>query len=772
MGNPTERDNNRSSSAFWQLHETVRRWIWEQHWIELRDIQEQSIGPILAGNTDLIVAAATARGKTEAAFLPIFSCLADDLEGSAVKGIQALYISPLKALINDQYRRLSALGDYLQIPVHPWHGDIAASRKRSLLKHPAGILLITPESLEALFIRYGPQMVRLFSPLKYVVVDELHSFIGSERGRQLQCLLHRLELAVRRIVPRIGLSATLGDMALAADFLRPGQAQAVLSIQSSEAGQEIKLQLRGYRQRSPFLQLDGLDLDDRNSTLHPEAMGRQTPEIADPETRQATESDQRPTDNIAAHLFKVLRGEKHLIFINSRQDVERYADLLRRHCEDLHVPNEFFPHHGSLAKELRQEAETALKQTNRPASAVCTTTLEMGIDIGAVASIAQIGAPHSVASTRQRLGRSGRRQGDAAILRLYLAEPEVTAQTPPEKSLHPPLLQAIAVINLLLQGWYEPPSIGQLHLSTLIQQLLSLIAQHGGVRPDQSWQVLCQTGPFRTVDQTLYMQLLRSLGACDLLQQSQDGLLLLGMAGERLVNHYSFYTAFATPEEYRIIGHGKTLGTLPIAYPLIEGMFIIFAGQRWQVLAVDEERRVVDVTQATAGRVPYFGGEGLLLHDRIRQEMFQLYTTCEVPMYLDDMACELLCEARDQFARYGLEESYCLLDGDQTLLFLWRGSLVSNTIFVQLLARGLRVDRGAIALTIRNTSPAQLLGHLRAIAQQGTADAIALAATVRNKRSEKHDRFLNEELLCRNYAARALDTQGAWETICQIVGHA
>ena len=769
MGNPTQHETNRTSSAFWQLHETVRRWIWEQRWVELRDIQEQSISPILTGSTDLIVAAATARGKTEAAFLPILSRLADDPEHSSPQGIQALYISPLKALINDQHRRLSPIGERLHIPVQPWHGDIAANRKQKLLRHPAGILLITPESLEALFIHSGTQLTALFSPLKYIVVDELHSFISSERGRQLQSLLHRLELAVRHTIPRIGLSATLGDMALAADFLRPRKATDVLLIQSSEAGQEIKLQLRGYRQRSPFLDLDGLGLDARNSNMPTEAMWQQNSEPVNPETVQSPEAEKNHTDDIAAHLFKVLRGDKHLIFINSRQEVERYADLLRRHCESLQVPNEFFPHHGSLAKELRQEAETALKQATRPASAVCTTTLEMGIDIGAVTSIAQIGAPHSVASTRQRLGRSGRRQGDAAILRLYLAEPEVTLQTPPEKALHPPLLQAIAIVNLLLQGWYEPPAMGQMHLSTLIQQLLSLIAQHGGVRPDQSWQVLCQTGPFRTVDQQLYMQLLRSLGACDLLQQSQDGLLLLGVVGERLINHYSFYTAFATPEEYRIVGHGKTLGTLPILYPLIEGMFIIFAGQRWQVLTVDETQRVVDVTKASAGRVPYFGGEGLLLHDRVRQEMFRLYTTCDLPMFLDDMACELLCEARDQFARYGLEETYFLQDGNQTLLFLWRGSVVVNTIFVQLLARGLQVDRGAIALTLRNTSPTQLLSHLREIAQPGPANANALAATVRNKCSEKHDRFLSEELLCLNYAARALDTQGAWETICQIV---
>ena len=732
--------SDRSSSAFHQLHEQVQRWIWQQHWTELRDIQEQAIAPILSGDTDVIIAAATAGGKTEAAFLPIFSKL---VSSDAEAGIQVLYISPLKALINDQYRRLSELGELLEIPVHPWHGDISAGRKQKVLKQPSGVLLITPEALEAMFILRGHELPKLFGSLQYTVVDELHSFIGTERGQQLRSLLHRLELVANRRIPRIGLSATLGEMELAKVYLRADQARSkpVELIQSSESGQEIKLQIRGYRKIAPLF-------------------------LEDESQEEPKSEHSRDEIDIARHLFKVLRGSKNLIFINRRQDVEQYADLLSRLCEQHHVPNEFMPHHGSLSKELREAAEEALKATDRPANVVCTSTLELGIDIGAVNSIAQIGAPYSVASTRQRLGRSGRRQNDPAVLRLYITEPEVTQITPPSETLHPSLMQAIAAVELLLQGWYEPPIVGKLHLSTLIQQMLSLIAQQSGIRADHAWEVLHET--FASVDRATYVQLLRCLGQQDLIQQSRDGLLLLGLKGERLVNHYSFYTAFKTPEEYRVTTTGKTLGTLPIDYPLIEGMFLIFGGKRWQIVTVDRDHRVIEVIKAAAGRVPYFGGQPGQVHDRIRQEMYRLYNTEEMPIFLDAIAADLLEEARSNFSGYGLDETNILSNGSDTLLFPWQGSLVMNTLFVLFLANGWEVQQDAIALTVSEVPARELVRHLRKLSQAEPPDPIALAATVRNKVNEKHDQFLTEELLCQNYAASYLDVPKTWPVIQQI----
>lgn len=740
------------SSGFNQLHERVQRWIWQQQWMELRDIQEQAIAPILSAQRDVIISAATAGGKTEAAFLPIFSKLMSET-GS---GIQVLYISPLKALINDQYRRLSAMGELLEIPIHPWHGDIDAGRKQRALKHPSGVVLITPESLEALFVKRGYELAGIFQVLRYLVIDELHSFIGVERGKQLQSLMHRVEQVTGHPVPRIGLSATLGDMALAAEFIRPGRGEKVLLIQpENDEGQELKIQVRGYRKLAPDL----FDVE-----------AKETEEETELDADETKTADSKDKSDIAAHLFKVLRGANNLIFINRRADVEAYADRLRRLCEQQKLPNEFLPHHGSLSKDLREEAEQALKG-DRPATVVCTTTLEMGIDIGSMTSIAQVGAPFSVTSTRQRLGRSGRREGDAAIMRFYISEPEVTPYTSPQDSLHPELMQAIAIVNLLLERWCEPPIVSKLHLSTLIQQVLSLIAERGGVRAKQAWETLCQQGAFTAVDQALFIQLLRCWGAQDLIQQTQEGLLLLGLKGERLVNHYTFFTAFQTPEEYRIVTHGKTLGTLPVEYPLTEGLYLIFAGHRWRVLTVDQERRIVDVERSAAGRVPSFSGNRGWIHDRIREEMYRLYVSKEVPIFLDAIAQDLLIEARTHFNRFRLENTPLLSNGQQTLLFCWKGDLVMNTILVQLQARGLMVGRDAIALTIEDTTPAKVLKELRAIATKPPVNPVALAATVRNKINEKYDPFLSEELLCQNYASSYLDIQGAWNTIAGLVSN-
>ena len=729
------------SGAFGRLHEMVQRWVWEQGWTDLRDIQEAAIGPVLDGERDVIIAAATAGGKTEAVFLPICSKLVDHAGGS----VRALYISPLKALINDQYDRLERLCDHLNIPVHRWHGDVAANRKRSLLDDPTGVLLITPESLEALFVLRGTTIARIFSQLDFVVIDELHSFIGEERGQQLQSLLGRLELVLRRRIPRLALSATLGDMDLAAEFLRPGKIVPCELLVSKHAGQEVKLQIRGYRiptPPDPSEERDGADVDPLDDAAVP---------------------------MIGSHLFRTLRGTDNLVFANSKRSVEIYGDHLRQMSERERVPNEFWPHHGSLSKELREHAEAALKDRSLPVSVVCTTTLEMGIDIGTVASIAQIGAPPSVAGLRQRLGRSGRR-GEPSVMRLYIEEPDLEPDSPPQDCVRAELVQATAMVRLLIARWCEPPETGALHLSTLVQQLLSLIAQYGGARPDEAWQNLCPHGAFREVTESVFVALLRELGRQDLIVQSGDGTLLLGVKGERIVNHYSFYTAFVTPEEYHLVSGGHELGTLPISHPLSESSYIIFAGQRWRVIGVDVERRIVTLEPAPAGRAPRFTGGGAEVHERVRQEMKAVYESTEVPRFLDPTAQELLREGREAFRRYKLDRMPFVEYGNEIALFCWAGDRVLDTLVVQLRDCDLPVARDALAIIVHDTSADALKSELRALAAEGPADGVEMARTVANKVVEKFHPFLDDELLSIDYASRHLDPNGAWQALVRIVG--
>lgn len=523
------------SSSFQLLDERIQRWVWQKGWTNLRDAQERAIPALVEADQDVIIAAATAAGKTEAAFLPILTHL---LRHEPAIGC-VLYISPLKALINDQWDRLGVLCEELEIPVVPWHGDIASSRKQRFLKNPKGILLITPESLEALFVNRGHSLAGLFASLRYVVIDELHAFIGSERGKQLQSLLHRIEAVVGRRIPRVGLSATLGDMGLAANFMRQNDSISIKPIVSGSSGQGLKILVRGIEQSAPLI-------DPKKNT--PEA---------------ELEDLVKGGDLIIAdHLFKTLSGSNNLVFPNSRRGVEIYSDLLRRRCEREGIPNEFWPHHGNLSKDIREQTEQALKAGDRAATAICTSTLEMGIDIGAVKSIAQIDSPPSVASLRQRLGRSGRRDGESAILRAYCIESPLKPDSGISDKLREGLIQTVAMIQLLLANWFEPPRTSGLHASTLVQQLLSIIAERGGVTVAQAWKLLIEEGAFGAMSRTDFFALLKELGTRDLIAQDGNGLLLHGGRGGKLVNHYEFYSAFVSEDEFRVVCEGKALGSL------------------------------------------------------------------------------------------------------------------------------------------------------------------------------------------------------------------
>lgn len=732
------------SSPFFLLHTKVQSWIYKQGWKDLRPIQAEAVKPILSADTDVIIASPTASGKTEAAFLPVCSNIIEDPSQS----IKVLYVAPLKALINDQYDRISGLCEQLDIKVSKWHGDVPQGRKQDLLKNPTGILLITPESLEAIFCNRGPEVARIFSDLTYVIIDELHSFIGLERGRQLQSLLHRVEQFIRIRIPRIGLSATLGDMQIAMDYIRPGNAYPSQII-TSQKKDEIKLQLRGYKVKPVDIHEKPDDVSDNSDKV-----------------------EQGDTYELCSDLFRILRGSSNLIFANSRSQVEECADILRRMSEAEHLPNEFFPHHGSLSKELREEVEMRLKNKSMPLNAVCTTTLEMGIDIGSVTSIAQVGTPPSVASMRQRLGRSGRR-GEAAVLRIFIQEDEITESKWPQERLREDLVQSIAMVELLLERWCEPPISERLHLSTLIQQVMSTITQLGGIKAYEAWALLCEHGPFRNVSQEMFGNLLRSLGENDLIAQMSDGTLILGVKGERIVNHYNFYTAFNTYDEYILMAEGKNIGKIPINYPLIEGIYIIFAGRRWKVVEIDQEGKVITLERAKGGHTPRFIGAGVEgLHDMVRQKMYEIYKSSYMPQYLDPRAVALFQEARENFHRFDLALRWYVIYGKDVIVFLWSGSKLNNTFATLLNSKGVEVLQAGIAIVLSNIEEERFLDLVEEIIYDDEITEMELARMVKNKISEKYDYYLSEELLSAEYAARNLDIQRTKELLIGLLGHA
>ena len=711
---------------FNRLAPPLQRALWSLGWKGLRDHQKAALPLILDTQVDVFVSAATASGKTEAAFLPLLTRL---WGGAGV----VLYVAPVKALINDQVERLQVFCADMDIPLYPWHGDVGQTSRKRFFANPRGVVLITPESLEALLFRRGGEVRRLFAGLEAVVVDELHAFIGNVRGRQLQSLLHRLECQLTRRVQRIGLSATLGDMGLAADFLRPGQGYAVQVVTSADEKRHLQLALKV---------------------------------VCQPATM--TETDQDPHWLIAEELFERLRGANHLVFPAGVGLVEFYADALRKRCEAAGLPVTFFPHHGRLAKSEREETEAELKRGHLPVSAICTTTLEMGIDIGAIKGVVQIGPPQTVASLCQRIGRAGRREGEAAVLWQYCIAKAHGSGMDCAEGLQPDLVQAVAVIQLFLAKWYEPPRAGELDYSTLVQQVLSLVGECHGITAVVAYERLCQTGPFRGVTQGDFIALLRAMAAKKLLMQDANRLLLHGELGERLVNHYTFYAAFPDSQEYRLRQGGKELGTLPLSPWNQSGDVITFAGRRWAIEYIDHEKRLVDLQPSSMGKLPRTGGQGQPVHNKVREEMRAVLSSQHMPVWLDANARALLQDACKQYLNLQLDREFCVVEGDTAYLFVWQGDVVQNSLVALLNHQGLQASNEEICITVKNASLGMVTLAIAQVAAQPCPTSAQLFTRKDVPNTEKWDWVLPDELFLAGHTSRALDLEAAHALCIQL----
>ena len=518
-----------------------------------------------------------------------------------------------------------------------------------------------------------------------------------------------------------GRSATLGDMDLAKAYLRPDAANAVQLIEADGGEAELRLQLRGYVSGD----------EDENS---PSA-----------------------TDAIAAHLFKHLRGSDNLAFAGARQRVEIYADRLRELCEREHLPQEFYPHHASLSREHRDFVERRLKDAAKPTTAVCTSTLELGIDIGDVTCVAQIGAPFSVAALRQRLGRSGRREGQPAVLRQYVVETQLTPESSFVDRLRLGLIRSIAMIDLLLKGWCEPPRPQALHLSTLVHQILWVIAQRGGASASVVYSILCREGPFRKVTTEVFADVLRSIGHTEtgLIEQSGSGLLLLGPAGEKLVEHYSFYAVFQTPEEFRLVAEGRELGTLPIDNVLAPGMLLIFSGRRWVVQEIHDREKVIMVKPAKAGVPPVFGGDPGDIHDKVIDRMFAVLEGDASPAYMDSVSLTMLEEARAQYQLLGFRTENIHSLGEHTSIIATRvGTVKTSTLALALRSEGFSVEQHDGFLLVEAGDEAPDLQTV--IDRIAAGEPVDIFAGAGNLVSEKFHPYLSHDLLALDAASSRL----------------
>lgn len=712
-----------SPTSFDLLDSKIQRWIRNQGWKELRPVQDQSIRAILSSQSDILITATTAAGKTEAAFFPLLSLAAAREE----PGLSILYISPLKALINDQHRRLETICDDLEMPAVRWHGDAPQGAKNRLMKRPKGVALITPESIEALFLRRPNVAHQLFGKLDAILIDELHAFLQGARGLHLASLLQRIDAISERRARRIGLSATIGSPELAAKWLCAPNPESVQIIHAQGGKPELKLQIRSYFDPPEKDAGDRLDKADPPDAL----------------------------SDICDHLFERLRGNNNLVFAGSRKNVEATSYRLSKRAEIDGLPNEFFPHHGNLSKDLREDLEVRLKEGKLPTTAVATTTLELGIDIGSVTSVAQIGAPRSLASLRQRLGRSGRRDGTAAILRIYLRESHLSAVSGPMDRLRHSTVRACAAINLLLENFVEPPTSGDALGTVVLHQILSLIVERGGMTPQRLYGLICSPGPFSSVSSSEFAILLRYAAEPDvaLIEQAPDGTVMLGRMGEIITQKRDFYAIFDTADEWRLVAGGRQLGTIPLSNAIGTGTVIGFAGKRWRVVSVDDRAKVVDVISHPSGVIPNFDRTGYEeLHDKLVAQMRVLYESDDVPIYLDDNAQIALQEGRQAYRKLALRKSCYVPEGRDTHLFTWRGTAVNSVLAILGMTAGVDCevhDLGVTFCDCNGTDVQALLNKLEICPPLSE-----IAPLIENLRTAKYDEYLPDELLQSLWAKR------------------
>jgi ATP-dependent helicase Lhr and Lhr-like helicase len=759
------------SGAFELLAPDIQRAIFEMGWSELRPIQTEAIQVLLKTDDDLILSAPTAGGKTEAAFLPIFSRFSEDRQ------LLAIYVSPLKALINDQFQRLERLCEFAEIPVHRWHGDVDAQAKARFRSSPFGALLITPESLESNFVNYSSSIPRLYSRTAFVVIDELHTFIDNVRGIHLRSLLARLT-ATARCNPRlVGLSATLGSPDSAKSYLRPDSPNKVTLIEEKGDGRNVLIALRSYLEKPKD-----------------EAVARRDLCGSDPETASklltgvlgATWFEEKPLkafeqdipvqaaggiaikpdalDKIACEVGKRFRDHTNLIFTNKRATVEELMDLLQEISKQEKWPeNPFVPHHGSLTKELREEAERRLK-SGKPTTAVCTSTLELGIDIGDIHTVGQIDPPWTVAGLHQRLGRSGRREGEPSRLRLYTRDQTLHPDSTLPDLLFLNLVRSIAATELFLERWVEPLDGRRLHLSTMIHQLLSLLRQSGGLPADKAYEILCKIGPFRSVATSQFLDVLKGLGHKGIIEQMSTGDIIIAPAGERIVEDKSFYAAFKSNENFTIECGSSVIGELPADSVPPPGERFILDGRRWEVRHVFPERKLVDVIPTRERKVTDFMGEGGDIHTRIVKEMRKVLLDSVVPAYLDDDAQQLLAAARHAAEQSGIATSGIAVGKGLITWAPWVGTRTMRTLRSMLNCIGRHATQDGFMLKLAISNVGEFSGILEELKNQDF-DPVALADKLPVKTFDRFDELLSADVLNEMNARDRLDLGGAQEAV-------
>jgi ATP-dependent Lhr-like helicase len=517
-------------SHFDALHPALQHHIVNSlGWRELRPFQEAVIPAILAGK-HLIIVAPTAGGKTEAAFFPVLSRMLS----AGWTGLSVLYICPIKALLNNLDVRLQRYCALVGRSAALWHGDITTSVRKRILRHPPDCLLTTPESLEVMLVSPNIDTSSLFRNLQVAIIDEIHAFAGDDRGWHLLAVLERITRLAGREVQRLGLSATVGNPDILVDWLAGGCT----------------------REREVFLPLE----------KHPPA--------------EVTLDYVGSLQNAAVVISRLHRGEKRLVFIDSRARAEQLAHALRQHEVTTFVT------HSSLSREQRHRAEEAFASQD-DCVIVATSVLELGIDVGTLDRVLQIDAPATVSSFLQRMGRTGRRPGTSRNC-LFLATGDAT------------LLQAAGLIDLWTTGYIEPITPPPKPWHILAQQVMALALQEHGIGRQDWLRWIRKVPAFSRLPMTQTDSLVQWMLQQQILWDDQ-GVLWLGREGEETYgwrNFLELFSVFTSSPLFTVLHGREELGFVDAMTFLGKQdgpRTLLLGGRAWLVRHIDWQRRVAYV---------------------------------------------------------------------------------------------------------------------------------------------------------------------------------
>ncbi len=752
----------------------VQDFVYEHDWESLRAIQVAAADAIFNTDENVLLTSSTASGKTEAAFFPILTQLWEDPPSS----VGCIYVGPLKALINDQFYRLTDLCEEGDIKVWHWHGDVAASHKARLMKHPSGILQITPESLEAMLLHRHAAIPTLFGDLRFVVIDEVHSLLRGDRGAQTLCLVERLSRMAGVHPRRIGLSATIGDPEAAARLLSQGSGRGCVVPRVEEAGARWRISMEHFytygpqatEQQAPRVAADGsIEVDavvERVDEGAVPALPETTPAIEPLAVPEPSDAAPENADPGIGYIYEHTRGRKCLVFSNSREECEAVTSTLRSYCEHNGEPDRFLIHHGNLSSSFRETAEDLMRDEEVALTTCTTSTLELGIDIGRLERAFQIDAPFTVSSFLQRMGRTGRRGTPPEMWFVEREDPPEPRAMMPE-TIPWKLVQAISLVQLYLEErWVEPPETRRMRYSLLYHQTMATLASEGELTAAQLAGRVLSLSPFSLVSQDDYRLLLRHLLEIGHVERTETGGLIVGLSGERVTNNFRFYGVFVESEEYTVRSESQELGTVVMPPPAGEKLAI--AGAVWIVEDIDHKRRLVYVSPVK-GKVPaYFGECPGDINTRILERMRQVLDEHKDYPYLRENARARLAHARYVAREAGTCASPLVnLGGETWVLFPWLGTyafialerVMKLKLPASLGIKGMDVSRPYYIQFRMKASGDEFLSALAgAVAEE--FDPLELVYPGEVPVFDKYDEFVPPELVRKGFAHGVLDIEG------------